>query len=329
MCSGVQNSRFCVAVLYKQGEETEALVDYHGFTLKNFEKLYAVKDGPFLNRDADYQTRRSRLVEAKHSLTIVADVEGKGQQQVVADSWAASVMTPVIQEEEMPDYEEDLPPLVSLHTSPANGFWTGTPGSSLGIKQEETDDMRISPPFKAASPPKVSQTFPFTPVASMKTPPLWPTPVQSSLGLSFPTGSLSPQRGRKRESYPGRLTQDIDLKEGNKKLVTELGPIDVEPEEEEDDLTDIGPTEEQVRAQKVLEREVEKETEREKERERERRKLATEAAEAAAAQWAAKLAAAADLKRIQEEEERLARYRAEASAGKKRQWLRYRITDYI
>lgn len=298
------------------------MAQYHGFSLKAFEKLYAIKDGPFLNRDAEYQARRSRLVESKRSLTIVEDVEGKGQQQVVVDSWAATPMTPGMQEEEMPDYEDDPPsPAETSQPSLALRQWTfasalSSPGTGQGV-----DDIRISSHGAISSPG--GQTTSSTTSFSSRTLPLWPAPHQNHLISKSSTENLSPQRGRKRESYPGRLTQIIDLKEGYKKLVTVGGAIDVEPEEEEDDdVIEPGPTSEEIRAQKVLEWEAEKEKEREIERERERRKRATEEAEAAAAKWEAKLAADAELKRQQQEEERLVAHRAEASAGKKRLWLR-------
>lgn len=293
--------------------------------MKAFEKLYAVKDGPFLNRDAEYQARRSRLVEAKRSPTIVEDVEGKGQQQAVVDSWAATPLTPGMQEEEMPDYEEDDPPFLAQtsEASPVLEHWTTVPGRSSPGTGQGVDDMRISPPYKAISPPKEGRTNLSATSFSLTTTPLWPSLPQNHLVPKYSTENLSPQRSRKRESYPGRLSQDIDLKEGNKKLVTAGGAIDVEPEEEEDDDTlEPGPTLEEIRAQRVLEWEVEKENEREKERERERIKRATEEAEAAAAKWALKLAADAEFKRQRQEEQKLAAYRAEASAGKKRLWLR-------
>lgn len=301
-------------------------MEYHGFSLKEFEKLYIIKDGPFLNRDAEYQARRSRLVETKRSSSIVEDVEGKGQEQAVVESWSATPMTPGMQEEEMPDYEEDDSPFPAetLQTS-AQEYWTTDPKRTSPGTGQGADDMRISPPYKAISPPKGGQATLSATAFTSKTLPLWPTPQQNHLVSNSSTENLSPQRGRKRESYPGRLTQDIDLKEGNKKLVTAGGAIDVEPEEEEeddDDLPQPSPTVEEIRAQRVLEWEVEKEVQRVKEREHERWKRATEEAEAAAAKWAAKLAADAEMKRQQQEEERLAAHRAEASAGKKRLWLR-------
>lgn len=323
MCFKVLNLLPCV-----QGEDIESLVEYHGFSLKLFEKLYAVKEGPFLNRDTDYEAQRSRLVESKHSPTVVADVEGKGQLQAVAENWAASPLTPVIQEEEMPDYEEEeLPsPVEPSFTVRGDEVWAANLGSSTYEQDQTVEDMRISPPFKIASPPVVLKDSGFKQGNYSPRRLLWPTQQQSYSPVNFQTES-SPQKSRKRESYSGRLSEDGDLKEGNKKLVTEVGAIAVEVEEEEDDLPETGPTMEEMRARKVLEWEVEKEEEREKERERERRLRVTEEAEAAAAKWAAKLAAAAESKRLELEEQKLAYHRAEASAGKKRIWLRYAFLE--
>ncbi|KAL9227630.1 hypothetical protein vseg_003298 [Gypsophila vaccaria] len=57
-----------------EGEDTESLLEYHGFLIKEFEEPYMVKEGPFLHDDKDYPTRCSRLVHGKKSDTIVEDV---------------------------------------------------------------------------------------------------------------------------------------------------------------------------------------------------------------------------------------------------------------
>lgn len=48
--------------------------EYHGFIIKVFEEPYMVKEGPFLNADKDYPTRRSKLVDSKRSKRIMEDV---------------------------------------------------------------------------------------------------------------------------------------------------------------------------------------------------------------------------------------------------------------
>lgn len=52
----------------------EDLSEYHGFSIKEFDEPYMVKDGQFLNGDTEYHLKRSKLVHLKRSTTIVADV---------------------------------------------------------------------------------------------------------------------------------------------------------------------------------------------------------------------------------------------------------------
>ncbi|GAB2227053.1 hypothetical protein Droror1_Dr00008853 [Drosera rotundifolia] len=63
-----------------EGEDIESLLDYHGFSIKEFEEPYMmVKDGSFLNSDQDYLTQCSVLVDSKKSEVIVDDVLYSGQ----------------------------------------------------------------------------------------------------------------------------------------------------------------------------------------------------------------------------------------------------------
>ncbi|KAG6554516.1 hypothetical protein Mapa_003895 [Marchantia paleacea] len=61
-----------------EGENIEDLIKYHGFSMKSYEENYMVKEGPFLNKDQDFPTSRSQLVEAKRSAVIAADVQSGG-----------------------------------------------------------------------------------------------------------------------------------------------------------------------------------------------------------------------------------------------------------
>lgn len=100
-----------------EGEDTEALIEYHGFSLKNYEEPYMVKEGPFLNKSQHFQTRRSKLVEEKRSFKIKEDVLTSGQETASApmldrvaslrrqsDNYMGDL---AFTDEEMPDYEED------------------------------------------------------------------------------------------------------------------------------------------------------------------------------------------------------------------------------
>eukprot|EP00250_Pteridium_aquilinum_P020252 c24765_g1_i1 orf=235-5052(+) len=105
-----------------EGEDIEALLEYHGFSLKNYEEPYMVKEGPFLNQGKAFQTRRSKLVEEKRSQIVKDDVLSSGQEKVSTgpvlekisslrrQSDLQSPMESAVADEEMPDYEEDEQP---------------------------------------------------------------------------------------------------------------------------------------------------------------------------------------------------------------------------
>ncbi|KAI9194620.1 hypothetical protein LWI28_007679 [Acer negundo] len=60
-------------------EDIESLLEYHGFSIKEFEEPYMVKDGLFLNNDKDYPTKCSKLVNMKRSERIVEDMLASNQ----------------------------------------------------------------------------------------------------------------------------------------------------------------------------------------------------------------------------------------------------------
>ncbi|CAN8260295.1 unnamed protein product [Cochlearia groenlandica] len=77
--SGLQNNQgLPVSDMSKwigmEEEDIEALLEYHGFSIKVFEEPYMVKDDMFLHADQDYKTKCSKLVHMKKSTTIVEDV---------------------------------------------------------------------------------------------------------------------------------------------------------------------------------------------------------------------------------------------------------------
>ncbi|XP_068663181.1 SAC3 family protein B isoform X2 [Aristolochia californica] len=77
--SGLQNNQGIpipevVNWLAMEEEDIEYLLDYHGFSIKNFGVPYMVKEGPFLNSDNDHPNRCSSLVHLKKSRKILDDV---------------------------------------------------------------------------------------------------------------------------------------------------------------------------------------------------------------------------------------------------------------
>ncbi|KAK9009400.1 hypothetical protein V6N11_035939 [Hibiscus sabdariffa] len=55
-------------------EDIESILDYYGFSIREFEEPYMVKEGSFLNAENDYPTKCSSLVNQKRSRTIAGDV---------------------------------------------------------------------------------------------------------------------------------------------------------------------------------------------------------------------------------------------------------------
>jgi hypothetical protein len=217
----------------------------------------------------------------------------------------------------MPDYEDD--DLQSPEESKEEETWENTvrrgySGTSPGRQEIQTvGESRVSPPVKAASPsPRVlpevllQAKFPFR-IRSA-----WPTAQESSPGVNCST-ETNLWRGSMHNTHSAPIQKEFGL---------DVEESDVEVEEDDDDMPESHPTTEELRAKRALEWEVEKEEAREKDREQERRRRLTEEAEAAAAKWAAKQAAAAEAKRLEAEERKLASHRSEASAGRMRLWLR-------
>ncbi|KAL8139594.1 hypothetical protein V2J09_005615 [Rumex salicifolius] len=86
--SGLQNNQgIPVALVAKwlglESEGVESLLEYHGFSIKEFDELYMVKDGPFLNTDKDFPTKCSELVHSKKSKHIVEDVSSPHQLTLI------------------------------------------------------------------------------------------------------------------------------------------------------------------------------------------------------------------------------------------------------
>ena len=60
-------------ILFKD-EDIESLLEYHGFGLRQYEELYLVKEGPFLNSETDFPSGCSQLVHLKKSHRVIVDV---------------------------------------------------------------------------------------------------------------------------------------------------------------------------------------------------------------------------------------------------------------
>jgi len=169
--SGLQkNQGIPVAQVVKwlgmEGEDIEGLLEYHGFSLKQYEDAYMVKEGPFLNSDTDFPTKCSQLVHQKRSAKVVFDVFYSGQVPIMDGTWQAmkvldvpvddksnrdtqskeSTLASIVPpEEEMPDYEEDG----QLGYEDQVKQWQIHQefGSHQTKKVEETDKLPVSLPI--------------------------------------------------------------------------------------------------------------------------------------------------------------------------------------
>ncbi|KAL3626186.1 hypothetical protein CASFOL_029735 [Castilleja foliolosa] len=77
--SGLQNNQGVPITLVAkwlgmEEEDIENLLEYYGFSIKDFEEPYMVKENAFLNVENDFPVKRSKLVNRKKSRMIVGDV---------------------------------------------------------------------------------------------------------------------------------------------------------------------------------------------------------------------------------------------------------------
>uniref|UniRef100_A0A2P2KUG1 Uncharacterized protein LOC105115583 n=2 Tax=Rhizophora mucronata TaxID=61149 RepID=A0A2P2KUG1_RHIMU len=86
--------------LAMEEEDIESLLEYHGFSIKEFEEPYMVKEGPFLNSDKDYPTNYSKLVQLKKSGKIVNDVAQTPQMISLPGEATKEVQLPEINKNE-------------------------------------------------------------------------------------------------------------------------------------------------------------------------------------------------------------------------------------
>ncbi|XP_043713051.1 SAC3 family protein B-like isoform X1 [Telopea speciosissima] len=132
--SGLQNNQGIPIThvrkwLGMEEEDIENLLEYHGFSVKEFEESYMFKEGPFLNSDSDYPTKCSKLVHLKRSRRILDDVvspnyvvklpvkeskqvfpEKTDEIQRKAVQFVEMKDSSVVVDEEMPDFESNPTP---------------------------------------------------------------------------------------------------------------------------------------------------------------------------------------------------------------------------
>ncbi|KAJ0234184.1 hypothetical protein HA466_0277110 [Hirschfeldia incana] len=129
-------------------EDIVTLLEYHGFSIKEFEEPYMVKDDLFLHADKDYKTRCSKLVHMKKSRSIVEDVYALlTEEDVPAPSPLSSLPT-----EANKEYQQERPPAQILKKQ-----------TSLRLADKEMTDSKTSLLLEEDKPVKTSVINPVRP----------------------------------------------------------------------------------------------------------------------------------------------------------------------
>ncbi|KAL8524828.1 hypothetical protein ACS0TY_014441 [Phlomoides rotata] len=149
-------------------ENIEEVLEYYGFSVKDFEEPYMVKENAFLNVDNDFPVKHSELVERKRSTMIVADVSYPSLTESYADDEKKEfqlkkdaeprptpprsivpISTPQLHDEEMNDSVTSLSPKSSiqrpLHKA---SFFPATPDNRMvGVEVQEVPSGPFVPDF--------------------------------------------------------------------------------------------------------------------------------------------------------------------------------------
>uniref|UniRef100_A0A5B6ZI47 PCI domain-containing protein n=1 Tax=Davidia involucrata TaxID=16924 RepID=A0A5B6ZI47_DAVIN len=136
-------------------EDIQSLLESHGFLIKEFEELYMVKEGPFLNGDNNYPVKCSKLVHLKKSRRIVEDVSspclavslpaeevkefqlGKVyEQEPTPVQFVETESSYQAVDEEMPDHEAVLSPKDTTQVKPTL--------KTLAVNQQSGDGHQVT-----------------------------------------------------------------------------------------------------------------------------------------------------------------------------------------
>lgn len=166
-------------------EDIESLLEYHGFGLRQYEELYLVKEGPFLNSESDSPSGCSQLVHSKRS------------QRVVDDVSSGPVCAPISKEKTVFPYpgqlvagKRDLFLPQNAPAIPPDGRRDLDP--SFPGPFSTTPDRQISSLFSDPSSPKAANKL----FSSTHPKPLSPTDGREDGFSSFPTAA-SPRTGKR------------------------------------------------------------------------------------------------------------------------------------
>ncbi|KAG8079518.1 hypothetical protein GUJ93_ZPchr0007g3195 [Zizania palustris] len=203
--SGLQNNQGipisqAVEWLAMEDEDIESLLEYHGFGLRQYEELYLVKEGYFLNSEIDFPSGCSQLVHLKKSQRIINDVSSgpacaPTSQKETAAPYSGQFASPSRKQEQVRPQSGPVVPvnvkrefglLFSGPVSPISGRQTTSPYS--GPFSPKAGNKQFSLPYSS----------PISPTTGKKesVPVLFSTasPRTIKQGIFSRTGSIDEQR---------------------------------------------------------------------------------------------------------------------------------------
>nr|TKW36194.1 hypothetical protein SEVIR_2G424600v2 [Setaria viridis] len=195
--------------LAMEDEDIESLLEYHGFGLRQYEELYLVKEGPFLNSESDFPSGCSQLVHSKKS------------QRVIVDVSSGPVCAPMSKKNTSVSYssrlatgKRDLFPSLHAPVVPHDG--RRDPSSLFSGSVSTTPGRQISSMFPNPFSPKAANKL-FSPTRPS---PLIPNAGREDSVSSFPTAA-SPQSSQ-REIFSKTPKVASPKPEGKPKLTDDL-----------------------------------------------------------------------------------------------------------
>lgn len=159
---------FFLPSVSNQEEDIGELLEYYGFSLKDFEEPYMVKENAFVNVDNDFPVKRSELVERKRSTMIVADVLYPSLTESYADDKEKEfhlkkdaeprpmppqaivpISTPQVHDEEMNDSVTSLSPKSTIQrpTHKASIFPTTPDNRTVSVEVQKAPSGPLVPDF--------------------------------------------------------------------------------------------------------------------------------------------------------------------------------------
>ncbi|KAL0708518.1 hypothetical protein Bca4012_074944 [Brassica carinata] len=151
-------------------EDIEALLEYHGFSIKVFEEPYMVKGDLFLHADKDYKTKCSKLVHMKKSRTIETPPPQSLKKQTslrLVDKVMTDSKTSLLLEEDKPVRTSVINPVRPSDVKPAvdqqnrNHFTPAGEFHSPGFPQAESLNLKKQPNGGHTSTSPAEIKFPF------------------------------------------------------------------------------------------------------------------------------------------------------------------------